>query len=152
VRATQKTVATHTLVNTQKSTNNPIASFGLIEENIELFHIHLAVQDSHSKIINQFHGHALRVLMILVPILGMHKQPCPVTIAASVNSMQVYGDNGIMLTHNHLRPPSQIHQLDGLATLSPLGEYTLLKVAQSQKVFHFGSNLQKKTVPNHDFD
>merc|ERR1711936_311404 len=31
------------------------------------------------------------------------KQPCPVTIAASVNSMQVYGDNGIMLTHNHLR-------------------------------------------------
>merc|ERR1719412_1384459 len=51
------------------------------------------------------------------------KQPCPVTIAASVNSMQVYGDNGIMLTHNHLRPPSQIHQLDGLATLSPL-EYS----------------------------
>jgi len=54
---------------------------------------------------------------------SMHKQPCPVTIAASVNSMQVYGDNGIMLTHNHLRPPSQIHQLDGLATLSPL-EYS----------------------------
>ena len=51
------------------------------------------------------------------------KQPCPVTIAASVNSMQVYGDNGIMLTHNHLRPPSHIHQLDGLATLSPLGKY-----------------------------
>merc|ERR1712156_1262145 len=51
------------------------------------------------------------------------KQPCPVTIAASVNSMQVYGDNGIMLPHNHLRPPSHIHQLDGLATLSPL-EYS----------------------------
>ena len=51
---------------------------------------------------------------------SLHKQPCPVTIAASVNSMQVYGD-GMLLTHNHLRPPSQIHQLDGLATLSPLG-------------------------------
>lgn len=52
---------------------------------------------------------------------SLHKQPCPVTIAASVNSLQVYGDG--MLTHNHLRPPSQIHQLDGLATLSPL-EYS----------------------------
>ena len=51
---------------------------------------------------------------------SMHKQPCPVTIAASVNSIQLYGDGG--LNHNHLmRPPSQIHQLDGLATLSPLG-------------------------------
>ena len=30
-------------VNTQKSTNNPMSSFGLIEENIELSHIHLAV-------------------------------------------------------------------------------------------------------------
>ena len=28
---------------TQKSTNNPMSSFGLIEENIELAHIHLAV-------------------------------------------------------------------------------------------------------------
>ena len=51
---------------------------------------------------------------------SLHKQPCPVTIAASVNSIQLYGDGG--LNHNHLmRPPSQIHQLDGLATLSPLG-------------------------------
>ena len=39
-----------------------MSSFGLIEENIELSHIHLAVQDSHSKIINQFHGHVLRVV------------------------------------------------------------------------------------------
>ena len=53
---------------------------------------------------------------------SLHKQPCPVTIAASVNSMQVYGDG--MLAHNHLRPQTQIHQLDGLATLSPLGEFT----------------------------
>ena len=30
-------------VNTQKSTNNPLSSFGLIEENKELSHIHLAV-------------------------------------------------------------------------------------------------------------
>ena len=52
---------------------------------------------------------------------SLHKQPCPVTIAASVNSIQLYGDGGT-LNHNHLmRPPSQIHQLDGLATLSPLG-------------------------------
>ena len=29
--------------NTQKSTNNPMSSFGLIEENIELSHIDLAV-------------------------------------------------------------------------------------------------------------
>ena len=29
--------------NTQKSTNNAMTSFGLIEENIELSHIHLAV-------------------------------------------------------------------------------------------------------------
>ena len=28
---------------TQKSTNNPMSSFGIIEENIELSHIHLAV-------------------------------------------------------------------------------------------------------------
>merc|ERR1712141_892776 len=54
---------------------------------------------------------------------SLHKQPCPVTIAASVNSIQLYGDGGT-LNHNHLmRPPSQIHQLDGLATLSPL-EYS----------------------------
>ena len=32
------------LVNTQKSTNNPMPSFGLIEENIEMSHIHLAVR------------------------------------------------------------------------------------------------------------
>ena len=52
---------------------------------------------------------------------SLHKQPCPVTIAASVNSIQLYGEGGT-LNHNHLmRPPSQIHQLDGLATLSPLG-------------------------------
>ena len=30
-------------VSTQKSTNNPMSSFGLIEENMELSHIHLAV-------------------------------------------------------------------------------------------------------------
>jgi hypothetical protein len=30
-------------VNTQKSTNNPMSSFGFIEENMELSHIHLAV-------------------------------------------------------------------------------------------------------------
>ena len=30
-------------VGTQKSTNNPMSSFGLIEENIGLSHIHLAV-------------------------------------------------------------------------------------------------------------
>ena len=30
-------------VNTQKSTNNPVSSFGLIEENIELSDIYLAV-------------------------------------------------------------------------------------------------------------
>jgi len=54
---------------------------------------------------------------------SLHKQPCPVTIAASVNSIQLYGEGGT-LNHNHLmRPPSQIHQLDGLATLSPL-EYS----------------------------
>merc|ERR1711953_141736 len=54
---------------------------------------------------------------------SLHKQPCPVTIAASVNSIQLYGEGG-PLNHNHLmRPPSQIHQLDGLATLSPL-EYS----------------------------
>jgi hypothetical protein len=50
---------------------------------------------------------------------SMHKQLCPVTVAASVNSMQIMGDG---LHNNHMmRPPSQIHQLDGLATLSPLG-------------------------------
>ena len=55
---------------------------------------------------------------------SLHKQPCPVTIAASVNSIQLYGEGG--LNHNHLmRPPSQIHQLDGLATLSPLGKIIL---------------------------
>ena len=30
-------------VNTQKSANNSMSSFGLIEENIELSHIHLTV-------------------------------------------------------------------------------------------------------------
>ena len=34
------------LVKTQKSTNNPMSIFGLIEENMELSHIHLAVQVS----------------------------------------------------------------------------------------------------------
>ena len=29
--------------NSAKSTNNPMSSFGLIEENMELSHIHLAV-------------------------------------------------------------------------------------------------------------
>ena len=29
--------------NTQKSTNNPMSSFGLKEQNVELSHIHLAV-------------------------------------------------------------------------------------------------------------
>jgi hypothetical protein len=33
-------------VNTQKSTSNPMSSFGLIEENMELSHIHLAVHQS----------------------------------------------------------------------------------------------------------
>jgi hypothetical protein len=33
-------------VNTQKSTNNPMSSFGLIEENLELSHIHLAVSNA----------------------------------------------------------------------------------------------------------
>ena len=33
------------LVKTQKSTNNPLSSVGLIEENMELSHIHLAVRD-----------------------------------------------------------------------------------------------------------
>ena len=32
------------LVKRQKSANNPMSSFGLIEENMELSHIHLAVQ------------------------------------------------------------------------------------------------------------
>ena len=32
------------LVKTQKSTNNPMSSFGLIEKNLELSHIYLAVQ------------------------------------------------------------------------------------------------------------
>ena len=32
------------LLKTQKSTNNPMSNFGLIEENMELSHIHLAVQ------------------------------------------------------------------------------------------------------------
>ena len=32
------------LVKTQKSTNNPLSIFGLIEENMELSHIHLVVQ------------------------------------------------------------------------------------------------------------
>jgi hypothetical protein len=31
------------LVKTRKSTNNPMSSFGLIEEIMELSHIHLAV-------------------------------------------------------------------------------------------------------------
>jgi hypothetical protein len=31
------------LVKTGKNTNNPMSSFGLIEENMELSHIHLAV-------------------------------------------------------------------------------------------------------------
>ena len=31
-------------VKTQKSTYNPMSSFGLIEENMELSHIHLAVK------------------------------------------------------------------------------------------------------------
>ena len=30
-------------VSTQKSTNNSMSSFGLIEENVELSHVHLAV-------------------------------------------------------------------------------------------------------------
>ena len=30
-------------VKTQKSTSNPISSFGLVEESVELSHIHLAV-------------------------------------------------------------------------------------------------------------
>lgn len=54
---------------------------------------------------------------------SLHKQPCPVTIAASVNSMQIYGDSTLLATHNHFRPANTIHQLDGLATLSPL-EYS----------------------------
>ena len=33
-----------TRVNTQKSTKNPMSSFGIIKENIELSHFHLAVQ------------------------------------------------------------------------------------------------------------
>jgi hypothetical protein len=33
-------------VNTQKSTSNPMSSFGLIEENMELSHIHLAAHQS----------------------------------------------------------------------------------------------------------
>ena len=57
---------------------------------------------------------------------SLHKQPCPVTIAASVNSMQIYGD-ATLLAHNHFRnnmnTNQMIHQLDGLATLSPL-EYS----------------------------
>ena len=36
-------------VNSQKSTNNPMSSFGLIEENIELCHIHLAVKFIYSE-------------------------------------------------------------------------------------------------------
>ena len=36
------------LVKTQKSTNNPVSSFGLIEENIELSHIHLAVHNKQN--------------------------------------------------------------------------------------------------------
>ena len=32
------------LVKTQKSTNSPMSSFGWVEENIGLSHIHLAVQ------------------------------------------------------------------------------------------------------------
>ena len=57
---------------------------------------------------------------------SLHKQPCPVTIAASVNSMQIYGDS-TLLAHNHFRPGNNIHQLDGLATLSPLGNFLFHK-------------------------
>ena len=35
-----------TQVNTQKPTKNPMSSFGLIEENMKLSHIHLAVISS----------------------------------------------------------------------------------------------------------
>ena len=37
-------------VNTQKSTNNPMSSFGLIEGNIELSHIHLAVHSRSQQV------------------------------------------------------------------------------------------------------
>ena len=65
---------------------------------------------------------------------SLHKQPCPVTIAASVNSMQIYGDSTLLATHNlathnHFRPPANtIHQLDGLATLSPLGNSSNFRI------------------------
>ena len=38
------------LVKTQKSTNNLMSIFGLIEENMELSHIHLAVTNTIQKV------------------------------------------------------------------------------------------------------
>ena len=37
--------------NTQKSTNNPMSSFGLIEENMEMSHIHLAVMKKKHSVV-----------------------------------------------------------------------------------------------------
>jgi hypothetical protein len=37
-------------VKTQKSTNNPMSSFGFIEENMELSHIHLVVTIIFSRV------------------------------------------------------------------------------------------------------